>query len=111
MAQLRKERKGKQRKGQDTSETHKSVLLHTRIAKNTIFTNSETFVDLSYVKTYAISSMNRLKGGHFAAVQNLPFSITSIVGLVTNKHLRAAVKTKFDTKNYDTKNYKVYHSL
>ena len=39
-----------------------------------IFTKFGTVVDLACIMTYAKFGWNRLKGGHFAAVQNLPFS-------------------------------------
>ena len=39
-----------------------------------IFIKFGTVVDLTYVITKAIFGSHRLKGGHFAAVQNLPFS-------------------------------------
>ena len=39
-----------------------------------IFTKFGTVVDLTYVMTYAHFGCYRLKGGHAAAVQSLPFS-------------------------------------
>ena len=51
-----------------------------------IFTKFGTVIDLTYVMTYANYGCNRLKGGHSAAVQNLPFPMASMVGITTGKH-------------------------
>ena len=42
--------------------------------KNAIFTKFSTVVDLTCEMTYANFGWYQLKGGHFAAVHNLPFS-------------------------------------
>ena len=58
-------------------KTHKSVIFHTRVAKapnDAIFIKFGTVVNLTYVLTKAKFGWHRLKGGHFAAVQNLPSS-------------------------------------
>ena len=62
------------REGKDTMKTHKSVIFHTRVAEAPIFTKIGTVVDPTYLMAYAHFGWYRWKGGHFAAVQNLPFS-------------------------------------
>ena len=86
MARIKKERKGKERKGKATIKTHKSVIFHTRVANNAIITKFGIVVDLTYIIFYAKFGCNRLKGEHSAAVHNLPFPITSMVGLTAGKH-------------------------
>ena len=81
MARIKKERKGKGRKGKEyTIKTHKRVILHTRVAKAPMMRFLPNFVlhscwsNLRNIITFANISWYRLKGWHFAAVQNLPFS-------------------------------------
>ena len=66
----------------------KCYILHPCIEcpNDAIFTKFGTVVDLTCVMTYANFGRYRLKGGHFAAVQSLPFPMTSMVGLTTGKH-------------------------
>ena len=83
-----KNEKGKERK-RYYKNAQKCYIFQTRVAKtpnDAIFTKFGTVVDLTYVMTYANFGWYRLKGGHFAAVQNLPFPMTSMVGLTTGKH-------------------------
>ena len=75
MARLKKERDGKERK--DTIQTHKKCYISHPCSEgpnDAIVTKFGLVVDLTYVMTYANCGCYRLKGGHFAAVQNLPFS-------------------------------------
>ena len=94
------ERKGKERKEKGRTRYYKNAqkryISHpcSKGPNDAIFTTFGTVVDLTYVMTYARFCCYRLNGGHSAAVQNLPVSMTSMVGLTTGKHyLRAAVIT------------------
>ena len=72
-----KGRKGKGRKGKDTiKNAQKCYISHScsEGPSDAISTKFGTVVDLTYVMTYVNFGWNRLKSGHFAAVQNLPFS-------------------------------------
>ena len=77
MARIKRE--GKERKGKERNRYYKNAqkcyISHpcSEGPNDAIFTKSGTVVDLTYVKTYANFTWHRLKGGHFAAVQNLPF--------------------------------------
>ena len=55
---------------------NKSVISHpcSEDLNDAIFTKFGTVVDLTYVMTYANIGWYRLKGGYFAAIQNLPCS-------------------------------------
>ena len=69
-----KGKKGKGRKGKDTKKRTKCYNSHpcSEGPSDAIFTKFGTVVDLTYVMTYAHFGWNRLKVGHFAAVQILP---------------------------------------
>ena len=86
MARIKMERKGKGRKGKDKN-VQRCYISHqcSEGPNHAIFTKFNTVVDLTYVMTYANFGWFQLKGGHFAAVQNLPFLMTSMVGLKTGK--------------------------
>ena len=56
-----------------------------------IRTKFVTAIDDTNVMTSANFGCNRLRDGHLAVVQNFHFPITSLVGLTTGKHYRAAV--------------------
>ena len=96
MARIKKARNGKERK-RYYKNVQKCYISHpcSEGSNYAIFTKLCTVVDLTYVMTYTNFGWYRLKGGHSAAVQNLPFSMTSMVGLTTGKHQRAAVITVF----------------
>ena len=75
MARIKQEREGKERK-RYYKNAQKCYISHpcSEGPFDAIFTKFGTVVDLTYVMTYANFGWNRLKGWHFAAVQNLPFS-------------------------------------
>ena len=87
MARIKKEREGKERTRYYQNE-QKGYISDPRseVSNDAIFIKCGTVVDLTCVMTYANFGWNRLKGGHFAAVHNLPFPMTSTVGLTTGKH-------------------------
>ena len=75
MARIKKERKGEGRK-RYYKNAKKCCISHPCSGgpNNAIFTKIGTVVDLTYVMAYAKFGWYRLKGGHFAAVQNVLFS-------------------------------------
>ena len=87
-----KNKKGKEREGKERKRYYKNAqkcnTSHpcSEGPNNAIFTEFGTVVDLIYGMTYANFGWNRLKGGHFAAVHNFHFPMTSMVGLATGKH-------------------------
>ena len=87
-------REGKERK-RYYKNTQKCSISHpcSEGPNDAIFTKFGTVVDLTYVMTCANFGWYRLKGGHFAAVQHLPFShdFNGCHGLTTGKHWRAVV--------------------
>ena len=87
MARIKKGRKGKEWK-RYYRNAPKCYIPHpcSEGPNDAIFTKLGTVVDLTYVMTYANFGLHQLKGGHFEAVQNLPFPMTSMVGLTTGKH-------------------------
>ena len=85
--------KGKGREGKERKRCYKNAqkcyISHpcSESPNDAIFTKFSTVVDLIYLMTYANFGWTRLKGGHFAAVHKLPFSMIPMVGLTTGKHL------------------------
>ena len=75
MARIKKGREGKGRK-KYYKNAQKCYISHPRSEglNDAIFTKFGTVVDPIYLITYAHFGWYRLKGGHFAAVQNVPFS-------------------------------------
>ena len=90
MVRIKKEREGKkkERYSRYYKNAHKFYISHpcNEGPNAAIFTKLDTVVDLTYVMTYAHFGWYRLKGGHSAAVHNLPFPMTSMVRLATGKH-------------------------
>ena len=74
MARIKKERKGKEKILYKNAL--KCYISHpcSEGPNDAIFTKFGTVVDLTYVMICADFGWNRLKGGHIAAVQKLPFS-------------------------------------
>ena len=74
MARIQKEREGKERK-RYYKNAHKFYISHpcSEGLDYAIFTKFGTVVDLTCVMTYANFGWYRLKGGLFAALQNVPF--------------------------------------
>ena len=74
MARIKKGWKGQERL-RYYKNTQKCYISHpcSEGPNGAIFTKFSTAVNLTYVITYANFGCNRLKGGHSAAVQNLPF--------------------------------------
>ena len=73
MARIKKERKGKEKILYTNAQ--KCYISHpcSERPNDAISTKFGNIVDLTYVMTYANFGWNRSKGGHFAAVQDLPF--------------------------------------
>ena len=76
MARIKTERekKGKERKRYNKN-VQRCYISHpcSESPNNAIFFKFGTVADLTYVMAYANFGQNWLKGGHFAAVQKLPF--------------------------------------
>ncbi len=92
MARIKKGRKGKERDRyyKNAQECYTSHPCR-GVPDGAIITNCGTAIDDINVMTSANFGCNRLRDGHLAVVQNFHFPITSLVGLTTGKHYRAAV--------------------
>ena len=73
MARINKERKGTEKRQKNAQQCYISHPC-SEGPKDAIFTKIGKVVDLTYVITYANFGWYQLKGGHSAAVHNLPFS-------------------------------------
>ena len=97
MARIKKERKRKGRKGKERDRYYKNAqkcyTSHpcSGVPDGAIKTKFGTAIDDTYVMTSANFGFYQLRDGHLAVVQNFHFPITSVVGLTTGKHYRAAV--------------------
>ena len=92
---IKKDSKGKAGRDINYKNAQKCYTSHPcrGVPDGAIITKFGTAIEGTYVITSANFGCYRLRDGHLAVVQNFHFPITSLVGLTTGKHYRAAVIT------------------